>query len=320
MDEMNAITAQNQNVRVTFAILAYNQESHIDAAVKGALAQEWANLEIILSDDCSTDSTFERMQKLRNEYTGPHTLKLNRTATNRGIGGHTNAVMELATGDLIIIAAGDDVSYPLRTAEIVSAWSRCCRTAAYFYSGYNEVTQDGAVVATHIENATRAPTTKELWFRSIIGATEAWSRELFTFFGPLNESTTHEDRAMAIRASLLGDIHYIAKPLVAWRQGGTSWVTRKGRLQARIRNAHRYVCDASQSIADFQTALSKQLIDKQTHAELVSVVADRLNLESMLLRLDSIPVTLSRIFMELLRSTRRLAFVFFKVLRVRLPW
>lgn len=316
----HTVAVQDQDVRVTFAVLAYNQEAYIDAAIQGAMAQEWTNLEIILSDDCSTDSTFEHMQKLRDKYQGPHIVKLNRTATNRGICGHTNAVMELASGDLIILAAGDDVSYPCRTREIASAWLLCNRASGYFYSGYDEMVQNGRVVATHVENVTQPPTTKDLWCRSIIGASEAWSRELFVFFGPLNDATTHEDRSMAVRASLLGGVHYIPKPLVAWRQGGVSWVTPQSRLHARKRNARRYVCDASQSLADLQTALSRGLIDEQAHADLVTVVANRLSVESILLRLDSIPAILGSSFMELLRSPLRMAFVTFKACRIRLPW
>lgn len=316
---MNTDGVRDQNVRVTFVVIAYNQESYIVAAARGALAQEWNNLEVVLSDDCSSDSTFEQMQNLQRAYQGPHTVKLNRNATRLGIGGHINAVMSLASGDLIILAAGDDVSYPQRTTEVVTAWLRCGRTACYLYSGFDEVTEDGTTVARHVESVVHGPTVRDLWFRSIIGATEAWSKDLFVTFGPLNEATTHEDRAMAIRASLLGGVHYIAKPLVAWRQGGTSWVTPKSRLKARTRNARRYVCDASQSLADFQTALSRGFISEQTHAELVGVVADRLSLESMLLRLDSLTTMTRVISSELVRSLCRLAFATVKTIRVRLP-
>ena len=49
---------------VTFALFAYNQENYIRAAVEGAFAQTYQPLEIILSDDCSKDRTFEIMQRL----------------------------------------------------------------------------------------------------------------------------------------------------------------------------------------------------------------------------------------------------------------
>ena len=40
---------------VTFALFAYNQEQYIREAVEGAFSQTYEPLEIILSDDCSSD-------------------------------------------------------------------------------------------------------------------------------------------------------------------------------------------------------------------------------------------------------------------------
>ena len=53
---------------VTFALFAYNQERYIREAVEGAFAQTYEPLEIILSDDCSTDRTFEIMQEMVANY------------------------------------------------------------------------------------------------------------------------------------------------------------------------------------------------------------------------------------------------------------
>ena len=58
---------------VTFALFAYNQEQHIREAVDGAFSQTYEPLEIILSDDCSTDRTFEIMQEIE---TSPCRTKL----------------------------------------------------------------------------------------------------------------------------------------------------------------------------------------------------------------------------------------------------
>ena len=43
---------------VTFALFTYNQERYVREAVEGVLAQTYEPLEIIISDDCSTDMTF----------------------------------------------------------------------------------------------------------------------------------------------------------------------------------------------------------------------------------------------------------------------
>ncbi|MEO5658257.1 MAG: glycosyltransferase, partial [Polaromonas sp.] len=44
---------------VTFVLFAYNQKKFIAEAVNGALSQTYSPLQIILSDDASTDGTYE---------------------------------------------------------------------------------------------------------------------------------------------------------------------------------------------------------------------------------------------------------------------
>ena len=45
--------------KVSFLLLCYNQERFVKDAVQGALDQDYANIEIIISDDASSDSTME---------------------------------------------------------------------------------------------------------------------------------------------------------------------------------------------------------------------------------------------------------------------
>lgn len=104
---------------VTFALFAYNQEKYICEAVEGAFAQTYEPLEIILSDDCSTDRTFQIMQEMAAGYKGPHTIRVRRNQQNVGNLAHVLLVASEARGELLIAAAGDDVSLPERTATLV---------------------------------------------------------------------------------------------------------------------------------------------------------------------------------------------------------
>jgi len=101
---------------VTFAVFAYNQEKYIREAVEGAFAQTYSPLEIILSDDCSSDRTFEIMDEMAMRYCGPHLVKVRRGQTNLGTLGHVLTVSRQSRGKLIVVAAGDDISIPGRTS------------------------------------------------------------------------------------------------------------------------------------------------------------------------------------------------------------
>jgi hypothetical protein len=108
---------------VTFALFSYNQERFIREAVAGAFAQTYTPLEIILSDDGSSDRTFEIMRELCAAYGGPHRVVLNRTECNLGTFQHVVTVGKLARGELVVVAAGDDISKPERCDVLYRCWS-----------------------------------------------------------------------------------------------------------------------------------------------------------------------------------------------------
>lgn len=104
---------------VTFALFAYNQEDYIREAVEGAFSQTYEPLEIILSDDCSTDRTFEIMQEMAAAYEGPHEVRVRRNEVNLGVVQHVYLRCTEARGEIIIVAAGDDISLPERAVHHV---------------------------------------------------------------------------------------------------------------------------------------------------------------------------------------------------------
>jgi len=111
------------NPLITFILFSYNQESFIRESVHAALKQTYSPLEIILSDDCSMDDTFTIMEEMAAAYRGPHKIVINQNQENLGIVPHLNKLfMEFAHGELVVLAAGDDVSYSFRTESLVEAW------------------------------------------------------------------------------------------------------------------------------------------------------------------------------------------------------
>jgi len=106
---------------VTFALFAYNQEKYIREAVEGAFSQTYSPLEIILSDDCSTDRTFEIMEEMAREYKGLHKVVARRQRENSGLFKHFISVFAIANGAITVVAAGDDYSLPERADQVFKA-------------------------------------------------------------------------------------------------------------------------------------------------------------------------------------------------------
>jgi glycosyltransferase involved in cell wall biosynthesis len=215
-----------QRPLVTFALFAYNQERYIREAVEGAFSQTYEPLEIILSDDCSTDRTFEIMQEMAESYRGPHRVVLNRNSNNLNVGDHVNVVCPLAVGELIILAAGDDVSMTNRTERLVSRWISLGRPSAVLCSDFEAmniasqpIELDEAVFrgAYHIRNMARGDI-------RVLGATTAVTKDVFSAFPPMDPTVCHEDRVLPFRALLLGGVvTLVDEKLVRYRvEGGIS--------------------------------------------------------------------------------------------------
>src|SRR5678815_2859442 len=144
LSRRNRPQAMNNNrPLITYLVAAYNQEGFIREAVESAFAQTYSPLEIIISDDCSSDRTFEIATEMAKAYRGPHKILLNRNSTNLGISAHCNRIMELTHGELVVAAAGDDISVPHRTEVVFQAWEQSGRKATSIFSSYETILGDG---------------------------------------------------------------------------------------------------------------------------------------------------------------------------------
>lgn len=217
---------------LTFALITYNQSAFVAEAVRGALTQTYTPLEIILSDDCSPDDTFQIMQALAAEYRGPHTLIVRQTPRNLGLIGHINNIMQVASGELVVIAAGDDISLPERAERLCTEYLASGRRAHSIFS--NAIWIDEAGREMNLLHKQPVPP-EDLTLPNyaarhvpalVNGATQAWSKAVFDFFGPIDPSLGAEDIVIPFRAALLGQIRYIHTPLVRYRRDS-------GRLNAR---------------------------------------------------------------------------------------
>lgn len=214
---------------VSFVVVAYNQAQYIREAVENALRQTYSPMEIILSDDCSTDETYDILVDMAAEYKGPHEVVLNRNKKNLGLAGHLNAVAGICRGDIMILAAGDDISRIDRTAILVKMFTE--RPDAFaVYSRFNDLTTCAEFCGTL--RAKRRNSFEILFNGGGIGkgATYAYRRKCFLWPRPLPDNILSEDKFLPLRAAVLGSVFEVDAPLVAYRKP-------PGRLGAKIKRS-----------------------------------------------------------------------------------
>jgi len=259
---------------ITFALIAYNQEQFIEEAVQGALSQTYSPLEIILSDDGSSDRTFAIMTRMARVYNGPHTIILNRNEPNIGLVSHFNKITsQLSHGQLIVIAGGDDVSTPSRTEILWHAWENTGRKAYAISSRRTVIDENGRVLGK--SPAFQTGLCKETLFdilefrfNNLFGATMAYHREIFEGFYPLSEACT-EDCNTYLRARILGPLLQVNEILVKYRRSATSMTNLRNLRQSFLKRIHIHQMFWRQAMLDFSSPLARQHLTHDTLQEVM---------------------------------------------------
>ena len=211
---------------VTFALFAYNQGQFIREAVQGAFSQDYPFMEIVISDDCSTDNTFEIIEELVRDYKGPHKLIINRNPRNIGLVASVNKVfIEIAHGEWFVTAAGDDVSLPTRVTQAMAIAKSDVRIKGV-HCAVDRVDEGGNFLNAL---SPRKVDLKNIENESMLGAAACYHRDVMDVFGPMSNSVQNEDMVLTLRALLIGHIHSLDESCVVWRRHGNNISGKIGR-------------------------------------------------------------------------------------------
>jgi alpha-1,3-rhamnosyltransferase len=98
--------------RVSVLIPAYNHEKFVEDAILSVVNQSYGfeNIELIVTDDCSSDNTVEKLQRLQQQYG----FRLILHHKNIGVSSTLNEMILLASSIYITSFASDDVMVPDR--------------------------------------------------------------------------------------------------------------------------------------------------------------------------------------------------------------
>lgn len=211
------------NPLVTLAVFAYNQESIISEVIESVFKQTYEPLEIILSDDCSSDRTFEIMCKAVNEYTGSHTVIARRNPINLMTAMHVSWVASEARGKLLILNAGDCICHPQRVELLVKQWSSTgytspCLIHSDMNDFSNKLRKPNLIKQLTLFNYKERINILENWLYKnqgmpFLAPTCAYTKDLFDDFVPLYSGVC-EDGILFIRALMTASICYVDKPLI----------------------------------------------------------------------------------------------------------
>lgn len=205
---------------VSVCVPVYNGEKYIKDTMDMILNQGYDNLEIIVSDNCSTDGTLAAIAQIDDER-----VKVVCSDSNVGMGGNWNKLLDIATGEYVIIVCSDDFLLP----GAISAKADVLR---------NNADVNLVFSSSYVMSAEGKPIFLRRPFRSnrlLVG--RKFQKKLFTTKNMLAEPTNVMARRSAIvktgyfdldlwytidwdywlRVLNEGDAYYIDKPLSGFR-------------------------------------------------------------------------------------------------------
>jgi glycosyltransferase involved in cell wall biosynthesis len=104
---------------VSVLLPTYNSERYIRQALDSLLSQSYPNIELVISDDASSDQTPKILAEYKAQY--PKSIKLFFQENNLGVTRNCNFVLQRCSGEFILFFAGDDILYKNCISDSVAA-------------------------------------------------------------------------------------------------------------------------------------------------------------------------------------------------------
>lgn len=194
-------------------LCTYNGERFLEAQIHSLLQQSWPNLEIIISDDGSTDGTSQILANYENDPRFHITYQPN----NLGAIGNFEFATRQASGNYIAFCDQDDIWLPEKLeklyAEIGDHW--------LVYSDSILVDEAGQSLQknlSQLRNMYSGADSRGFVFSNVVwGHAVLVNREILPYVLPIPQGVPH-DIWFAVRATIFTGIQYVNEPLTLYRQ------------------------------------------------------------------------------------------------------
>lgn len=269
------------NPLVTCILLAYNHEQFIASAIKGLLEQDYDNIEFIISDDSSSDNTYEIICAATKSHLAIKNIILNKNEKNLGLIKHFNKLVDMAKGDIIVVAAGDDISLKSRVSKTVDIFSK---NENVTFVSFNDSVIDGNGNVISKSNRVKYKGIRKFNLNDFIsgkpipfsGASRAFRKEVYETFGDLDPNSVTEDTPYIVRGLIMGQTAISSDTGICYRKHNNN-------LSGALSLAKMDVDAISQQyIIDCNLAKVEKLISEKEQKKLIEWIEINRNKRKML--------------------------------------
>jgi len=201
---------------ISIALCTYNGERYLKEQINSILAQTYQNIEIIVVDDCSHDTTVSILE----HYASIVNLKYIINEKNRGFVKSFERAISLCEGEYILLSDQDDVWETGKIQTLLDAMEH----HVLVYSNAKLVDEHLAplgknLLDAHKINCFSGSNNKAFVFKNCISGNTVMFRKKFKEVClPFPESISFHDVWLAFVAATYGSIGYVDQPLILYRQ------------------------------------------------------------------------------------------------------
>jgi glycosyltransferase involved in cell wall biosynthesis len=226
---------------VSVAIASYNGERYLREQLETIYAQTWREIEVVVSDDASSDATAEILA----HYSRLRGLRFQVNARRLGIVGNFEQAMRLARGEYVALADQDDLWMPDKIATLLAA------IGAYtlIYNNPQQVIGMDGRHATAVEfdriyafarrHGTGKPVRHLLAENWVVSHSVLFRRQLLERALPIPPHQRFHDAWLALVAATMDGICYLDRALQRYRRHAGSYTFRSSRADPPLERLRR---------------------------------------------------------------------------------
>jgi len=207
----------NTGSRVSVIVPVFNGEKYIGETLRSVFSQDYANLEVIVVNDGSTDATLQEILPFRD-----HSNFIYLEQPNRGVSAARNKGLMCATGEFVAFLDHDDLWLPQKIRLQVE-YLTSHPEVALVHSDYSAIDANGS--PTYLYRSPRWPTNvegycfKDLFIRNRLALLTVMVRTAcLDRVGEFNEKiTAAEDYEMWLRLAWYYPFGYLSERLAYYR-------------------------------------------------------------------------------------------------------
>lgn len=224
--------------KVAILLATYNGEKYVEEQIESLMTQKGIETKLYIHDDLSTDNTMSIVEKMSSKY--PNRITLINSTQNLGVVKSYQFLLDNVEADFYFFSDQDDVWCEDKVIQEINILAMSEKRPALVYSDLQIVDANLNVISNSMFNHMNVKNTDKLCMLLVqnvitgntVGFNLSLRNLLVNVFRMDNESVLMHDGWIGLIASIYGDLSFLNKPTIYYRQHTNNVVgAKKGKLR-----------------------------------------------------------------------------------------